>query len=148
MLFIKIIFFLNILIAYFFLSNSTLLAENDFIKIRQFYNKDLSFSKNAQKLNGNEVKVFGFMAPPLKAEANFFVLTKMPMSVCPFCESEADWPDDILLVYTKTTITPLPFNVPIITIGTLDIGTKTDTETGFVSKIRMLESEYIEYESH
>ena len=114
MLFIKKIFFLNILIVYFFLSNSTLLAENDFIKIRQFYNKDLSFSKNAQKLNGNEVKVFGFMAPPLKAEANFFVLTKMPMSVCPFCESEADWPDDILLVYTKTTITPLPFNVPII----------------------------------
>ena len=26
----------------------------------------------------------------------FFVLTSMPMAVCPFCETEAQWPDDIV----------------------------------------------------
>ena len=41
----------------------------------------------------------GFMAPPLKAEAKFFVLTEIPMSICPFCSSDADWPDNIVVVY-------------------------------------------------
>jgi hypothetical protein len=39
------------------------------------------------------------MAPPLKAEAAFFVLTEIPMSLCPFCSSDADWPDNIVVVY-------------------------------------------------
>ena len=64
----------------------------------------LSFSDLAQELAGERVAVQGFMAPPLKAEAHFFVLTKTPMAVCPFCETEADWPDDILAVYTKRVI--------------------------------------------
>ena len=54
------------------------------------------------------------MAPPLKAEADFFVLTKMPMAVCPFCNTAVDWPDDIVAVYTKRTVRIVPFNVEIM----------------------------------
>lgn len=34
----------------------------------------------------------------LTAESDFFVLTRYPMSVCPFCSNAADWPVDIVLV--------------------------------------------------
>ena len=73
------------------------------------------------------------MAPPLKANARFFVLTKMPMAVCPFCETEAEWPEDILAIYTKRRVKPVPFNVKIKTRGILALGALRDPETGFLS---------------
>ena len=48
----------------------------------------LEFSDKVRRLAGQEVSVTGFMAPPLKAEAAFFVLTESPMSLCPFCSSD------------------------------------------------------------
>ena len=59
----------------------------------------LEFSEKVKSLAGQEVTIKGFMAPPLKAEAAFFVLTEIPMSLCPFCSSDADWPDNIVVVY-------------------------------------------------
>ena len=85
------------------------------------------------------------MAPPLKAESRFFVLTKMPMSVCPFCESDADWPDDIVVVYTEEILRAVPFNVPIIVEGILDLGSYKDEESGFYSRVRLLKSEFEKY---
>ena len=55
------------------------------VNMRELYNKDLSFSDYALDRAGQRVAVTGFMAPPLKAESRFFVLTKRPMTVCPFC---------------------------------------------------------------
>lgn len=43
------------------------------------------------------------MAPPLKAEAAFFVLTREPVALCPFCQSDTDWPDNILVVYLSSS---------------------------------------------
>ncbi len=40
----------------------------------------------------------GVIHKPLKAEAAFFVLTREPVALCPFCQSDADWPDNILVV--------------------------------------------------
>ena len=37
----------------------------------------------ATALEGKRIRVEGYMAPPLKAESTFFVLTKRPMAVCP-----------------------------------------------------------------
>ena len=59
----------------------------------------MQFSEKVQHLNGKKVVIQGFMAPPLKAEADFFVLTREPVALCPFCQSDADWPDNILVVY-------------------------------------------------
>lgn len=112
------------------------------IKLRDLYNKDLSFSDLAQSLAGERIAVEGFMAPPLKAESRFFVLTRRPMATCPFCESEADWPSDIVAVYTDDIISVVPFNWPIVVTGDLSLGTYKDEELGFVSRVRLIAAEY------
>lgn len=106
-------------------------------KIRDLYTKGLDFSPRAQDAKGERLRFGGYMAPPLKAQSRFFVLTKMPMSVCPFCETEAEWPDDILAVYTKRIVKVVPFNVPITVEGQLELGGFTDPDTGFVSRVRL-----------
>lgn len=112
------------------------------LKIRELYNKDLSFSDRAQSLAGQAVRVEGFMAPPLMEKAAFFVLTKMPMATCPFCESEAEWPDDIVVVYTHRPVIAVPYNVKIVVRGELQLGTFKDTLTGFVSRVRIANAGY------
>jgi len=118
------------------------LAADDPIKLRELYNKDRSFSDLALSLEGRRVAVDGYMAPPLKAESSFFVLTKMPMSVCPFCETEAEWPADILAIYTKRMVDVVPFNVRIVTRGVLELGSFRDPETGFLSRVRLGDAVY------
>jgi hypothetical protein len=114
----------------------------DTVLMRDLYNKDLSFSDFAISRAGERVAVEGFMAPPLKADARFFVLTKRPLSVCPFCETAAEWPDDILAIYLKRPIEVVPFNVRIVTRGTLELGDYRDPETGFLSRVRLADASY------
>lgn len=121
-------------------SHSVRAAET--IKFRDLYRTEVEFSQLALELAGKPITVVGFMAPPLKAEANFFVLTKLPMSVCPFCETEAEWPDSLIVVYTARTLSVVPWNLPIEVTGTLSLGTETDEETGFVSRVRLLDAKY------
>lgn len=118
-------------------------AETALFKMRELYEKDLSFSKLALEHEDRDIEVKGFMAPPLKAESSFFVLTKKPMSVCPFCESEADWPDDIVVVYTEDVVDVVPFNLPIAVRGKLSLGTYRDEEIGFVSRVRLVDASYV-----
>src|SRR5690606_24493688 len=105
------------------------------VPLRDLYNKDLSFSDLARAADGTRIEVDGYMAPPLKAETRFFVLTKMPMSVCPFCDSVADWPGDIVSVYARDVVSIVPFNRPIRVSGVLRLGKFVDTEIGFVSLV-------------
>lgn len=95
------------------------------------------FSEKAKQLNGKLVQIRGYMAPPLKADALFFVLTRMPMSVCPFCDNEVDWPDNIIFIQTKKPFKLVRFNKAIRVEGILSLGTKIDAETGFVSRVRL-----------
>lgn len=97
----------------------------------------LEFSGKVKALAGRPVAMKGFMAPPLKAESNFFVLTEIPMALCPFCSSDADWPDNIVVVYLEAKQTFVQTNGVIRVAGTLDIGSWTDPETGFVSLLRL-----------
>jgi hypothetical protein len=112
------------------------------IKMRDLYNRDLSFSDLALTNAGLRISVAGFMAPPLKAESRFFVLTKMPMAVCPFCEPGTPWPDDLLAVYAKRIVEVVPFNMPIVVEGVLDLGDQVDPELGFYSKVRLIDASY------
>ena len=102
----------------------------------------LTFSDKAQGLAGGAVTMRGFMAPPLKAEARFFVLTSIPTALCPFCSSDADWPDNIVVVYLHERQTFVQFNAPIQVNGTLEMGSWTDPDTGFVSLLRLREAEF------
>lgn len=109
-------------------------------RVRDLWEKDMSFSPLAERLNGARVEATGFMAPPLKAQSTFFVLTNRPMSVCPFCETEAEWPDDIIAVHARRVVDVIPYNVKIIVSGRLELGTTTEAETGFVSRARIVEA--------
>ena len=97
----------------------------------------LRFSDRAKSLAGQTTSMSGFMAPPLKAEADFFVLTREPLSMCPFCSSDAEWPPDIVVAYLRREAQPTAPNVVIEVTGTLELGSWTDTATGFVSQARL-----------
>ena len=116
--------------------------EDGAIRLRDLYNKDMSFSDLALSLEGQRIDVDGFMAPPLKAESTFFVLTKMPMAVCPFCEPGQTWPDDILAVYARRPVEVIPFNVPMRASGVLELGDYVDPELGFFSRVRLVGATY------
>ena len=99
----------------------------------------LAFSSAATQLQGKAIRMRGYMAPPLKAEARFFVLTAQPVAVCPFCQSDADWPQDIVVVYVggggwrfRSAAEPVEVS------GVLDLGPRTELDTGFVSQVRLL----------
>lgn len=112
--------------------------ELSFDEIYSGYSADgLTFSDKTLSLEGGAVTVSGYMAPPLTPTIHFFVLTEVPMSVCPFCSSDADWPDNIIVVKVDDPITALPYDTPITVTGTLEIGSETDEETGFVSQLRV-----------
>lgn len=112
------------------------------VRLSDLYNDDLTFSPYALFLADLVITVQGFMAPPLKAESKFFVLTGIPTAVCPFFDSEAAWPGDIASVYTSDVVSVIPFSYPIRTTGTLRLGTYRDEELGFVSRLRLTDSFY------
>lgn len=96
----------------------------------------LQLSDKLVSLDGRQVTMEGYMAPPLKPELDYFVLTRIRLEFCPFCTSTADWPDDIALVYMQdepATVT----NRPIHLQGRLEVGASVDAETGMVSLVRI-----------
>ena len=99
------------------------------------------YSERAKALKGKEVRMRGYMAPPIKPESNFFVLTREPVSVCPFCASDAEWPVDIVVIYLKGTLGPVNFSQRIEVKGKLEMGSWTDPQTGFVSQVRIVGAE-------
>lgn len=100
----------------------------------------LQFSEKVLRLNGRPVSIRGFMAPPLKPEADFFVLTREPVALCPFCQSDADWPADIVVVYLQGDVTFRSNTERIEVSGILQVGSKMDPKTGFVSLLRIAEA--------
>lgn len=87
-------------------------------------------------LDGQTVIMEGYVAPPLKPEVDFFVLTQIPLAFCPFCSSDADWPDRVALVYLPEESI---FNnqYPVAVTGRMEIGSSIDQETGMVSLVRI-----------
>lgn len=102
----------------------------------------LQFSPDVLALKDKEVVIKGFMAPPLKAEANFFVLTREPVALCPFCSSDADWPDNILVVYLNKAQPFVQNNAIIEVRGILELGSHIDAQTGFVSQLRLRDATF------
>lgn len=102
----------------------------------------IKFSEKLKSLAGRETTILGFMAPPLKADADFLVLTKSPVSLCPFCNTDADWPDSIIVVYLGRKQEFVQSNQLIAVTGTLELGSRTDEETGFVSLVRIVNAHF------
>ena len=100
----------------------------------------LQFSQKLKSFADKTVSVEGFMAPPLKPEADFLVMTREPVSLCPFCNSDQDWPDNIIVVYLSKKQEFVQPNRPIVVTGRLELGSFTDKETGFVSFVRLVDA--------
>ena len=98
------------------------------------------FSKAALELRGRSVVIEGFLAPPLKPLARFFVLCARPVALCPFCQSDADWPEDIIVVYPvgRSTWPARATSDTVQVAGVLELGSKVDPDTGFVSQARIV----------
>lgn len=111
------------------------------IKFSEMYSgsssRGLKFSEKLTALNGKKVVITGYMAPPLKPSFTFFVLTRQPMAICPFCSSDASWPEDIILVYLPKGESRTPTESILTVTGTLELGSHTDPDTGFVSQARI-----------
>lgn len=102
--------------------------------------RGLQFADRTLALKGQTVRLRGYMAPPLKPESNFFVLTREPVAICPFCSSDAEWPVDIVVIYASKTVIPTNFSERIEVEGTLEVGSFIDPKTGFVSQLRLRDS--------
>ena len=102
----------------------------------------LQFSQKLKSFADKTVSVEGFMAPPLKPEADFLVMTREPVSLCPFCNSDQDWPDNIIVVYLSKKQEFVQSNRPIVVTGRLELGSFTDKETGFVSLVRLVDATF------
>jgi hypothetical protein len=68
------------------------------------------------------------------------VLTRAPVALCPFCNSDADWPSDIIVVYPRDREDWRQDGLPVAVSGILDLGSKTDSKTGFVSLVRIVDA--------
>jgi hypothetical protein len=100
------------------------------------------FADHVKSHAGKTVAMMGYMAPPLDVESNFFVLTREPLAICPFCQSDADWPVDILVVYLARATPLVTAGARVMVTGRLDVGSWTDPATGFISQIRLLDASY------
>lgn len=96
----------------------------------------LVLSDKLLSLDGEQVTLEGYMAPPLKPELDYFVLTRIRLAFCPFCSTAGDWPDDIALVYL-TDQTTTATEHPVRITGRIEIGASVDQETGMVSLVRV-----------
>ena len=103
---------------------------------------DDQYTEKARKLAGKVVEMRGYMAPPLKPEIDFFVLTSLPTAICPFCDAAASWPDDIVLVHLSRPVRALAYDRLLNVSGVLEIGIDTDAATGFVSLVRLRDAKY------
>ena len=115
---------------------------SDLISFRDIWLDGDAISDKARSNLGAEVEMKGYMAPPLKPEVQFFVLTKLPTAICPFCDSTAAWPEDIVLVLMSRPIHAIDYDRLISVKGTLEFGDATDAATGFVSRVRLRNSTY------
>jgi hypothetical protein len=100
----------------------------------------LELSAKSKALSGKPVRMLGYMAPPLKPDVRFFVLTRAPVALCPFCNSDADWPSDIVVVYPRERSGWAQDGLPVAVTGTLELGSSVDRETGFVSLVRVADA--------
>lgn len=117
-------------------------ANTPALRFRELYSRGKDLSPQALALDGQRITMTGYMAPPLKPEINFFVLTKTPMATCPFCDDATDWPNDIVLSFFEGPLEFTRFSNLIRVEGTFDTGIETDEGTGFVSKVRLIDATY------
>jgi hypothetical protein len=125
-----------------FAAPSLALAAPPRIRMFELYQDDLSFSAAAKKLNGSLISMQGFMAPHLKVESDFFVLSNSPVETCPFCASEDEWINTIVFVRMKKRQEAVSPGDLLQVQGRLELGPQKDSATGFISRVRLVDASF------
>ncbi|MDQ4061918.1 MAG: hypothetical protein M3145_12590 [Pseudomonadota bacterium] len=112
------------------------------VRMFELYDGNNEFSPLAKELNGKRISMQGFMAPHLKVDSDFFILSNTPVESCPFCASEGDWIDSIVFVRMRRRQEAVDPGTVIMVEGKLEIGPEKDPETGFFSKVRLTDAEF------
>jgi hypothetical protein len=112
------------------------------VRMFELYDDGNDFTPLAKELNGKRIAIQGFMAPHLKVDSDFFILSNTPVETCPFCASEGDWIDSIVFVRMRRKQEAVEPGVVIMVEGKLEIGPEKDAETGFFSKVRLTDAEF------
>lgn len=100
----------------------------------------LILSDKAISLDGRQVTMQGFMAPPLQLDLTWFQLTLSPVGACPFCTSAQTVVPDMITVYP--TQDPILYSwEPVRVTGQFEVGEATDPETGMFSLARIYADE-------
>ncbi|MBM3535704.1 MAG: hypothetical protein FJX60_22055 [Alphaproteobacteria bacterium] len=105
----------------------------------------VEYSAKARKLAGQRIRVEGFLAPHAGGRAApFLVLASRPMGGgCPHCLGALDLPGDSLVAYFGSTLGLADTGIPVAIEGVLDLGSRTDVQTGFVSTVRLFDARVI-----
>jgi hypothetical protein len=98
----------------------------------------LRLGDRAKELARRPVRIRGYMAPPIVDAADYFILTRSPALICPFCDPGSGWPDDVVLVQLERESRFVDPSHPIEVAGTFDIGAARDERTGTVRLVRLL----------
>jgi hypothetical protein len=98
--------------------------------------RELFFTDKMMALDGRQVVIEGYMAPPLKLGLDWFQLTHLPSGGCVFCATVEEWVPGILQVYAEDYAVPYT-RFPLQIRGELHIGPSIDPETGMVSLVRL-----------
>ena len=93
------------------------------------------------ELAGQKVAVKGYVVPHTGDQAApFMVVSAEPLIGCPHCLASLDLPADSVIAYFKTAPKLADIGLPVTVEGTLELGSRADAKTGFVSAIRLVEA--------
>ena len=131
----------SIIIAALVLGSSLAAAELEFGTFHaDVVRGGVEFSQNLLELEGQEVVMIGYMAPPLKPRVSWFALTREPMATCPYCSDAADWPEDVVFARLPSGRNTNSENHQTLlrVTGRLEIGVDSNVEEG-LSLIRLVD---------
>ncbi|MBI1773725.1 MAG: hypothetical protein HYR63_00125 [Proteobacteria bacterium] len=93
------------------------------------------------ELAGQRVTVKGYVVPhTADSAAPFMVVSAEPLVGCPHCLAALDLPPDSLIAYFKEPPKLADIGFPVTVEGTLELGSRSDAKTGFVSTARLVEA--------
>jgi hypothetical protein len=103
----------------------------------------VDYDPAVERLVGRAVRAEGFLAPHIGRFAPFMVLTEEPVVGCPHCRGSLDLPGESLIAYFKEPPSDRLIGLPVVVQGILDLGSRSDSRTGFVSTVRLLDAKVV-----
>ncbi|HEX7053495.1 MAG TPA: hypothetical protein VF211_06105 [Burkholderiales bacterium] len=102
----------------------------------------LRLAERVRALAGQPVRLRGYMASPLAAQDDFFVLTRSPLVACPFCEPGTSWPQDVVPVQLERETPFVHEPLAVEAVGLLEVARRPDPRTGGLRLARLCDARW------